>query len=314
MADNGSTFGLRLRWAIERMPRDGRRRGVARFADLMRKRAKQLAAEGRTLPGVQISTIHGYLKDEIQASVIFHEEAARLLNVCPGWLTHGLGVPEGPPAAGEGAPAPVPEESLLESAARDIGLDAPTRAVLSDVWQRHIDGARENFASPFETYQFANDLLRLLNLPDQYWGLRHDLSVSERNNYARAILNALMLVMPAKGQGDWNVDRGTCYAISIELPRDLHRAAEIAMDRAAQRNKDAKAVEARKANFDEKSAAAWEMIPVLQEAGLTNAEILERLRLMADRLIRELQGGQDANEERRVAAEPEHQGGDDGTD
>jgi hypothetical protein len=296
MSDENSTFGMRLKWAIDRLPRDNRRRGNRHFLRLMVERAEAMAAEGRTLPGVQLSTIQGYLRDEIEPSRIFQEEAARLLNVCPAWLAFGLGVPEGPPAAGEGAAVSLPEESLLESAARDIGLEPSTRALLSEVWQQHIDGAREEFVSTYETWQFAGDLLRLLNLPDQYWGLRHDLSVSERNHYARAILNALMLVMPAHGQGDWNEDRGTCYAISIELPRDLGRASEILLERVARG-------EQRIGDWDQLIKAldtAQDTIQTLRKDGMSMDEIEERVQRLLDKV------------KRYVAAEPEHRGGGDG--
>jgi hypothetical protein len=291
MSDKNSTFGMRLKLAIDRLPADNRRRGIRHFVRLMVKRAEAMAADGRTLPGVQLSTIQGYLRDEIEPSRIFQEEAARLLDVWPVWLITGFGSPEGPPVVPEVTAVPLPDESLLESAARDIGLEPSTRALLSDVWQQHIDGAREEFVSTYETWQFANDLLRLLKLPDQYWGLRHDLSVSERNNYARAILNALLLVMPAKGQGDWNAERGTYYAISIEVPRDLHRATEIRMERAARAEQRVKDVE-----------GALNTIPKLREAGESDDEIAARMQRLLDKPWRQ------------AAEELEHKGGDNGAD
>lgn len=84
----------RLSWAIERQPKQGRRRGLRLFQSRMEERANERGqGGGPPLVGCALSTIQGYVSGEQEPSVDFLTEAARVLEIRPAWLTHGDGAP-----------------------------------------------------------------------------------------------------------------------------------------------------------------------------------------------------------------------------
>lgn len=88
------TLADRLRWAIERQPRQGRQRGLRLFQRRMEERAKEiLRAGGPPLTGTHLSTIQGYVNGTAEPSRQFLVEAARVLGVREAWLILGEGAP-----------------------------------------------------------------------------------------------------------------------------------------------------------------------------------------------------------------------------
>ena len=82
-----STLHGRLRWAIDRQPREGRRRGLRLFQRRMESRAKELTEEDDVqLEGVALSSIQTYLRGEVVPPLTFLQEAAGVLVVREAWL------------------------------------------------------------------------------------------------------------------------------------------------------------------------------------------------------------------------------------
>ncbi len=88
----GAPFAERLRWAIERQPRQGRRRGMKLFQRRMAETARARGGGGRR-PGVALSTIQGYLSGAVEPPLAWIAEAADVLGVRRGWLLTGEGWP-----------------------------------------------------------------------------------------------------------------------------------------------------------------------------------------------------------------------------
>lgn len=94
MQGDWGTIGGRLRWAIQRRPRDGRKRGVRKFqSDLEERSRGEVEAGQPAIPGVTMPSIQGYLKDEVKPSLHFLEQSADLCEVDEDWLITGRGYP-----------------------------------------------------------------------------------------------------------------------------------------------------------------------------------------------------------------------------
>jgi hypothetical protein len=89
-ADQYKTLGGRLRWAIDRMPAEGRKRGLRLFQRRLGARAEELS-DG--IDGTALSTIQGYCNDEQEPSLGFLREASAILRVRIEWLAFGSGMP-----------------------------------------------------------------------------------------------------------------------------------------------------------------------------------------------------------------------------
>jgi hypothetical protein len=93
VSDEWSTLPMRLQWAIDRQPWQGRRRGLRLFQSRIEERARELEKAGGKLEGVHLSSIQGYVSGDVEPSLTFLREAADLLAVRRAWLIEGDGVP-----------------------------------------------------------------------------------------------------------------------------------------------------------------------------------------------------------------------------
>lgn len=108
------TLGERLAGEIQRMPAEGRRRGINLFA----RKIAQMGAPGGSFPSVK-----SYLDDEVVPPIEFIEAAAKLFGVRPAWLAFG----DGRRTREEQTPSPMqadpPPGSGEASAGQDDGRD-----------------------------------------------------------------------------------------------------------------------------------------------------------------------------------------------
>jgi hypothetical protein len=90
--DAWRTLPGRLRWAIDRLPKQGRRRGLRLFVARMQERARELERKReRALTGVYLSSIQGYVSGDVDPPLYFLEQAADVLGVRLAWLNAGEG-------------------------------------------------------------------------------------------------------------------------------------------------------------------------------------------------------------------------------
>ena len=99
-ATDWSTIGGRLRWAIGRLPKAGRERGLRLFQRRLEQRSRERAKaskRGGDIPGTTLPSIGTYLRkqDPRTPTVDFLTEASALLRVRREWLTYGSGHPTG---------------------------------------------------------------------------------------------------------------------------------------------------------------------------------------------------------------------------
>jgi len=131
------TIGERLQWAIQHLPRRGRQRGLRLFQRLMEERAEEIEREGGPpLVGTYLSSVQGYVRGEVEPSMQFLVEAARVLGVREAWLIVG----DGPPTDEE-------ERWAIEAGAR---LAAGLRS-LFDAMRSY---AEREIASTFAGYHY----------------------------------------------------------------------------------------------------------------------------------------------------------------
>lgn len=83
-----NTLGARLRAEIDHQAPEGRKRGIGLFLERMGRWEEQT---GRTLKGLNYSSIRGYLADKNEPSSDFVEAAASVLELRAAWLQFGEG-------------------------------------------------------------------------------------------------------------------------------------------------------------------------------------------------------------------------------
>lgn len=86
------TLAGRLDWAIQRQPRDGRKRGLRLFQRRLDAFAKAEKKEGRPTPdGTSLSSIQTYVNGQLTPTLGFLKAAAEVLAVREAWLISGDG-------------------------------------------------------------------------------------------------------------------------------------------------------------------------------------------------------------------------------
>lgn len=95
MTAKWDTIADRLRWAIDRMPREGRQRGERLFQRKVERRAEEIRRSGdpEELTGYHLNSIRDYLSGKTLPSPIFIREAAAVVGVRATWLLDGSGKP-----------------------------------------------------------------------------------------------------------------------------------------------------------------------------------------------------------------------------
>lgn len=94
-----TTIGERLRWAIDRRPADGRKRGLKLFQRDIEERSRARERDGMPkIEGASLPSIMSYLpsasrQKAVVPGVAFLEAAADLCGVRVSWLTYGDGFP-----------------------------------------------------------------------------------------------------------------------------------------------------------------------------------------------------------------------------
>lgn len=231
------TIASRLRAAIERWG------SIRRFADAMPK-----------VRGATYGMIHRYLKGETDPPLEFLEAAAGVLGVRVEWLAHG----KEPMTAREERVSELERDrvgaDLLENAAIARGFTPGTRALLFDAWRRLAAGVPQQDIPERDLIVMAAQLLALLDLPTQLWGFKHEMPERELNDYAVAMLSALMRAMPESGAGDMPDERGVLYAhgFRLEYADDhIERARALLDARVAAHEDRVRETEARLARLDE---------------------------------------------------------------
>lgn len=248
----------RLRWAIKHhLPHDGRRRGTRHFVRLMEERASEAAEAGDPFSGASLTSIQAYLNGTVEPSRRFIREAAAVLGVRAAWLDYGeLPITEEELSSTDTDAAPAAGHPMLDAAAAHYGLDATTRTLLGAATRRYAAGCREQSTDPHFEERLGLELLTLLDLPRELWGFNHHMSKRQLNDYAVAMLNALMMAMPDAGNGDLLEERGTLYGSGYELVIDRDAGVALSTSRLRAAKASLERLEARKARFDELAEAA----------------------------------------------------------
>jgi len=132
MVADWHTLAGRLRWAIGRLPPDGRRRGLRLF----QRRMEKLDA-----PGTSLSALQLHLAGKAEPSLRWVSVAARVLDVRAEWLAWGTGQPTAAAeAAREGARVPI--ETVAEEVFRsELRVDYPAAGPI-DHWDLIGEAAR----------------------------------------------------------------------------------------------------------------------------------------------------------------------------
>lgn len=237
------TLAGRLRRAIQIRPSQGRRRGVRLFQTEMEERSRaREAADGPPIPGVTLPSIQSYVRteDPVEPSLDFLRAAADLLGVRFAWLVAGEGEMT---TAEERVSELEAQPRMIDEAAEAHGLDPATRALFFAAWRRLVAGLAEKDVPEFYLMSLAADLLGLLELPRRLWGYAHELDERTFNDFAAALLHALMLAMPEPGAGDTIEERGILYAQGIEYrfqPDAAERVQELFQRRIAEHKDEAR--------------------------------------------------------------------------
>jgi transcriptional regulator with XRE-family HTH domain len=166
-----NTIAERLSWAIERQPREGRRRGLRLFQQRMEERARERTEAGEPeLVGCALSTVQGYVSGEVVPSVDFLTEAAAILNVRPAWLTHGDGAPtiaEQRAALESGHSVPTDLERTFRRRIPDwVYLGPLARVAVTHTWSVLV-GDRDPQEVIQEIIAVAGDVVRTVLLGDE---------------------------------------------------------------------------------------------------------------------------------------------------
>ena len=174
----------------------------------------RLVAESGRPADEQVSyeAVRNYHYDR-EPTVKYLKTVARVFGVPLEWLATG----KGPQAVA--APA-FPHVDKMPGILARAGLTEATRALFNEVWRLYLLAAPEGY--PLRAYPELGaglDLLSLLELPLEMWGLRHRDTMNERelNTYYAAMLHALTLAIPEPASGDRPDDWGVLYATGFTL-------------------------------------------------------------------------------------------------
>ena len=170
--------------------------------------SKRAFAEAMAETGVRGSTrtmIHRYLRGDPEPPPRVLRAAAEVLGVSPEYLIRG----EGPRTETERKaalravkPARAEKERLTDLVLATKGLTSGTRELFSDAWRRFAAGAPDRELDENQVMVLGITLLELLDMPAKLWGFNHKLTGRQLNDFANALLHALMLAMPETRAGD----------------------------------------------------------------------------------------------------------------
>ena len=192
------TIAERLKYAMQRQKKSIRR--------------LHLELKAAKVRGASYANVHAYVGGRREPSVGFLRAAAGALQVRESWLISDDGMPTQVEEKLRSNVTGIGESELLERRKlavlfeRDFpeykGLPAVVAEAVKETFRRYVAGLPDAEAPVRTLSELFADIRRLLLLPFWNWGFRHQLSDAEFTNYAIGILNALMLILPAPGQGD----------------------------------------------------------------------------------------------------------------
>ena len=194
------TIGARLREEIESW-------------GSIREFQREIAKTG--VRGTSYATLHSYLADKTRPSEEFLRAAARLLEARFEWLRDGSGAPKERDQRITDAlfSALFPGRDLEDETRLPLGapfsiaqavpeltdLSPAELAMFSEALRRYLASAPADEVFGFTELIAASELLwRLLKYPLEQPGFRHELTM----DYVIAMLHALTLAMPGRGEGE----------------------------------------------------------------------------------------------------------------
>lgn len=175
-------------------------------------RRLHLELKAAKVRGASYANVHAYVGGRREPSVGFLRAAAGALQVRESWLISDDGMPTQVEEKLRSNVTGISESELLKRRKLAVLFErefpeyktfpAVVMEAVKETLRRYVAGLPEGEAPVRTLSEFFADLRRLLLLPFWNWGFRHHLSDAEFTNYAIGILNALMLILPAPGQGD----------------------------------------------------------------------------------------------------------------
>jgi hypothetical protein len=81
-------------------------------------------------------------------------------------------------------------------------LSPAVQGAFGEAFLRHVTGTSSLDSTDEQLHKLARDLWTTVTAPLQKWGFREPSSNRGRTDYMLAMLHALMLAMPAEGEGE----------------------------------------------------------------------------------------------------------------
>ena len=172
----------------------------------------QVTLEKKGVRGSAYSTVWKYMENHVEPAAEFVRAAADELGLREEYLLKGQypkSVVEGRVTKQENLR---PGSPLIDEVLDNLGWSEGPRALFHEAWRRYAAGAQgKRQLLDAQLIQLGATLLMLVEVPKKIWGFQHTMSGRQRDDYAVAMLHALMLAMPDAGHGDRISDRGKKY-------------------------------------------------------------------------------------------------------
>ena len=156
----------------------------------------------RKIRGSAYSTVWSYLKGRVEPAAEFVREAGDYLGVREEYLIKG----ELPKTEGEHQVSRQenlsPGSPMVERVLESRGWPPGPRALFHEAWRRYVAGATDAEIPEDTLLRLGASLLVLVQTPSRLWGFQHEMSARQQDDFAVAMLQALMLAMPESGKGD----------------------------------------------------------------------------------------------------------------
>ena len=183
--------------------------------------------------GSAYSSVWNYLQGRVEPASEFLREAGKILGLREAYLARGdlpktlkeertKALQEREERLKERGPGAL----LVEEALASVDWGVGPRALFHDAWRRYVAGVDGGDLPDEVLLQMGAVLLLFVDLPSKVWGFRHDMSPPQSDDFRVAMLHALMLAMPAAGEGDHLKERDVRWPRVWEIEKFADQAGD----------------------------------------------------------------------------------------